>query len=184
MTRSVGNAYVSISPASALPTLTGFGPTSGPVGTPVTLTGTGFTGATAVKFGGTVATSYSVASDTQIATAVPAGATSGTISVSSPAGTATSADTFTVTSPKPVVSRLSPTSGKRGVTVTVTGRRFGAKRGTGFVRFGKVKCASYVSWSSTRIKCRVPARAPFARLSVRVTNAGGTSNAKTFTVKR
>lgn len=87
-------------------------------------------------------------------------------------------------SAKPVVSRLSPTAGKRGIVVTVTGKSFGARRGTSFVKFGKVKCGSYVSWSSTRIKCRVPAKAAFGRAYVKVTTAGGVSNAKTFTVKR
>ncbi|HEX5642477.1 MAG TPA: IPT/TIG domain-containing protein [Thermoleophilia bacterium] len=184
MTRSAGNAYVSISPPSALPVITGFSPASGTVGTSVTLTGTGFTGATSVKFGGTAATSFSVVGDTQITTAVPAGATSGTISVTAPGGTATSAGAFTVASPRPVVTRLSPTAGKRGVTVTITGRAFGSKSRTSWVKFGTVKCGTYVSWSNTRIKVRVPVRAAFGKRSVRVTTAGGTSNAKTFTVKR
>ena len=172
---------MTVSPA---PTITGFSPTSGPVGTSVTLAGTGFTGATAVKFAGTAATSYSVASDAQITATVPAGATSGTISVTTPGGTATSADAFTITYPKPVVSRLSPTSGKRGITVTITGRAFGSKSRTSCVKFGTVKCGTYVSWSNTRIKVKVPVKAAFGKRSVRVTTAGGTSNAKTFTVKR
>jgi hypothetical protein len=37
------------------PTLTGFAPTSGPVGSSVTLSGTGFSGATAVDFNGLAA---------------------------------------------------------------------------------------------------------------------------------
>ena len=184
MTQSVGAAYVSITPPSALPGITGFSPTSGPVGTSVTLTGTGFTGATTVNFGGTAATSYSLVGDTQIATTVPAGATSGTISVITPAGTATSADTFTVTSPKPAVNRLSPASGKRGIIVTITGKAFGSRSRTSCVKFGTVKCGTYISWSNTRIKVRVPVKAPFGKRSVRVTTAGGMSNAKTFTVKR
>jgi hypothetical protein len=184
MTQGVGNAYVSITPPSALPTITGFSPTSGPVGAAVTMTGTGFTGATAVKFGGTSAPSYSVVGDTQITTTVPTGATSGTISVTTPVGTATSADTFTVTSPKPALSRLSPASGKRGIIVTITGRAFGSRSRASYVKFGTVKCGTYISWGNSRIKVRVPAKAAFGKRSVRVTTAGGMSNAKTFTVKR
>ena len=185
MTQSVGNAYVSITPPSALPEITGFSPTSGPVGTSVTLTGTGFTGATTVEFGGTAATSYSVVGDTQITTTVPAGATSGPIAVTTPGGTATSGASFTVTViAKPSLSRLSPTAAKRGVTVTLTGTSFGSKRGTSYVKFGTTKCGTYVSWSNTRIKCKVPAKAVFGKRYVRVTTAAGTSNAKTFTVKR
>ena len=59
----------------AIPTVTGISPTSGPVagGTTVTITGTGFTGATAVMFGTTGATSYTVVSATSITAVSPAG---------------------------------------------------------------------------------------------------------------
>jgi len=62
---------------SGPPTITSFSPTSGPVGAGVTITGTNFTGATAVKFNGTSA-SFTVASSTSITTSVPSGATTGT----------------------------------------------------------------------------------------------------------
>ena len=50
----------------AAPTVTGISPTSGPAagGTLVTITGTGFTGATAVDFGTTAATNVTVVNDT------------------------------------------------------------------------------------------------------------------------
>ncbi|MFN8011054.1 MAG: hypothetical protein U0P81_06590 [Holophagaceae bacterium] len=86
---------ISGSSGPAAPTLASFNPASGPVSTPVTLTGTNFTGATSVKFNGTAAT-FSVDSATQISTSVPSGATTGTISVTTPGGTATSASSFTV----------------------------------------------------------------------------------------
>jgi hypothetical protein len=86
----------SVTPAAASPTISGFNPTSGPVGTSVTITGTNLTGATTVKFAATSA-SYKVVSDTQITATVPAGAKNGAISVTTPAGTATSSTTFRVT---------------------------------------------------------------------------------------
>ncbi len=97
-----------VSPGPALPpapTITSFSPTSGQVGTAVTITGTGFTGASAVKFNATAA-SFTVSSDTQISTTVPSGATTGPISVTTSAGTATSSSTFTVTaaSAAPVIA--------------------------------------------------------------------------------
>ncbi|MEO6229183.1 MAG: YDG domain-containing protein [Ferruginibacter sp.] len=52
-------------------TITDFKPTTAPVGALVTLTGTGFTGATAVKFGSVNATSYTVVSATKIIAKVP-----------------------------------------------------------------------------------------------------------------
>ena len=84
----------------------------------------------------------------------------------------------------PRLTKLTPTSGKRGTTVLITGSGFGAKRGTSFVKFGVTKCAKYVSWSTTRIKCKVPAKAKFGKVSVTVTTIVGKSNAKSFTVKR
>ena len=69
---------------------------------------------------------------------------------------------------KPALSRLSPTSGRRGISVTLTGKNFGAKRGTSYVKFGAVKVGKYISWSKTRIKCRVPAKAKFGKLRVTV----------------
>lgn len=54
-------------------TITSFLPTSGPVATLVTITGTGFTGATAVKFGTVNATTFTVVNSTTILAEVPAG---------------------------------------------------------------------------------------------------------------
>lgn len=61
---------------AAEPTVTAVGPTSGAIlgGTSVTITGTGFTGATAVDFGRFAATSYTVDSDTTITAVTPASA--------------------------------------------------------------------------------------------------------------
>jgi uncharacterized repeat protein (TIGR03803 family) len=78
------------------PSILSFTPTSGPVGTPVTITGSSFTGATVVAFGGVKTTSFTVNSDTQISTTVPTGAKTGKIQVTTPGGTATSSGTFTV----------------------------------------------------------------------------------------
>ncbi|MGH2576895.1 MAG: IPT/TIG domain-containing protein, partial [Actinomycetota bacterium] len=66
-------------------------------GTAVTITGTAFTGATAVRFGG-VRASFVVNSATQITATVPVGAVTGKISITTPGGTGTSAMTFTVVS--------------------------------------------------------------------------------------
>lgn len=80
-----------------VPVISGIAPTSGPVGTRVTITGSGFVGATAVKFGGVKAPSYIVNSGTTITATVPAGAKSGKIMVTTAGGNATSKTAFTVT---------------------------------------------------------------------------------------
>ena len=82
--------------ASAIPpppTITGVSPRSGPVGIPVTVTGTNFEGATAVTFYGYSAT-FTVTSGTVITATVPAGAISGPISVTTPGGSAWSQPGF------------------------------------------------------------------------------------------
>jgi hypothetical protein len=78
------------------PTISGFSPSSGAVGSSVTITGTNFTGATAVKFNGQSA-SFTVGSSTSISATVPNCSSTGTISVTTPSGSATSSGSFTVT---------------------------------------------------------------------------------------
>ncbi len=114
---------------SNLPSITGFTPSSGPIGTGVTLTGTNFTGATEVAFNGVPAVSFTVTSDTEIQATVPPGATTGLISVTTPEGTDTSATGFTATVP-PAITGFTPSSGPVGTVVTLTGTNFtGARRG-------------------------------------------------------
>jgi DNA/RNA endonuclease G (NUC1) len=79
------------------PSITGFSPSSGAVGTSVGLTGTSFTGASTVAFNGVNASSFTVNSDTGITATVPSGATTGKITVIAPGGLATSSTNFTVT---------------------------------------------------------------------------------------
>lgn len=84
--------------ASAVPvtSILAFSPATGPVGTMVTLTGTGFAGASSVQFNG-VPASYTVLGGLRIIAFVPAGAATGKITVVSPTGTATTTRDFTVT---------------------------------------------------------------------------------------
>jgi subtilisin-like proprotein convertase family protein len=101
-----------------VPTVTSFTPTSGPYGTSVVITGTNFTGVTAVTFGGVAATAFTVNSPTQITATVPNGAETGPIAVTNAAGTGTSSTNFTVLSHKRNVSLNLPGSRAKGkVTV-------------------------------------------------------------------
>ena len=78
------------------PTFPSFSPTSGPVGTPVVLTGTGLTQTTKVTFGGVRATTVTVNSDTQVTANVPTGARTGKIVITTLGGSVKSATIFTV----------------------------------------------------------------------------------------
>lgn len=80
-----------------LPRITGFSPASGPVGSIVTINGSGFREVTAVVFANGVNATFQPVSDTQITATVPAGATRGTLRVESPGGAAVSATKFNVT---------------------------------------------------------------------------------------
>lgn len=68
-------------PCTPLANITSFAPTSGPAGTLVTITGTGFTGATGVRFNGVNAASFTVVNSTTIKAKVPTTGTTGKISV-------------------------------------------------------------------------------------------------------
>ncbi|MEW6644196.1 MAG: putative Ig domain-containing protein [Pseudomonadota bacterium] len=91
--------------------VTGIVPNSGPTGggTSVTITGTGFLGASAVKFGATNATSFTVNSTTQITAVSPAGAAGAvSLTVTAPGGTAST--TYTYVNLLGLVSTPSPTT--------------------------------------------------------------------------
>ncbi len=69
------------------PTINSFTPATAGTGATVTISGTNFTGTTSVSFGGTPAASFSVVSATAITAVVGSGAT-GSISITTPGGTA------------------------------------------------------------------------------------------------
>jgi uncharacterized repeat protein (TIGR03803 family) len=93
---TAGGVAASTAKFAVVPLIKSFSPTSGPVGTSVTITGNSFTGTTKVTFGGVAATSYQVIGDTQVDALVPTGAVTGPIAVTTAGGTGTSATNFTV----------------------------------------------------------------------------------------
>jgi Bacterial Ig-like domain (group 3)/Autotransporter beta-domain/IPT/TIG domain len=113
--------------ATPVPVITSITPTSGSSsgGTVVAITGTGLTGATAVTFGTTNATSFTVNSPTQITAIAPAGANTVDITVTNPAGTSaiSAADRFTYIAPTSnltISSSRNPSSAGQAVTFTAT----------------------------------------------------------------
>jgi uncharacterized repeat protein (TIGR03803 family) len=80
------------------PKISSFSPSSGPIGTLVTINGSGLIQATSVKFGTVKATTFTVVSDSEVTADVPTGLAEGavTISITTPGGTANSATKFTV----------------------------------------------------------------------------------------
>jgi hypothetical protein len=155
---------------AALPitAIVGFSPASGPVGTKVTIVGTHLTGAT-VKFHGTSAapSDYVSQSDTKLVVKVPTGATSGAVTVSTSAGTASGPKSFTVITTARIDSF--PASARPGTRITVTGDGFVQVRS---VTIGGL-AASFSVRSATELWVTVPARATSGRLAI--TNVAGTT---------
>jgi hypothetical protein len=160
------------------PVITSVSPTTGPKtgGTVVTITGSGFTGVTAVMFGQSAASSFTFNSDTSITATSPSASNLGTvdITVTTPLGTSatSSADQFTYV--PPVITSISPTSGpySGGTIVSITGTGF---TGATSVHFGTLS-AAYTINSDTSITATAPA-APinYGQIDITVTTSSGTS---------
>ena len=159
------------------PTVTAVSPSAGPAagGTPVTITGTNFTGATAVKFGSTAAASFTVNSSTSITATSPAGSGTVDVTVTTNGGTSqtTSADQFNYQG-TPIVTNISPASGPTGggTVVTVTGTNFASAT---TVKFGSTAGTSLTINSSTVITVVSPAGS--GTVDITVTTPLGTSTA-------
>lgn len=85
------------------PTITSFAPTSGPVGTPVTITGTNLSDLTAFQIGGVDVVEVSNDGSTVVGLVMP-GTVSGIITMSTALGSANSAQSFTVKTFVPIRS--------------------------------------------------------------------------------
>jgi IPT/TIG domain len=156
------------------PTVTSVVPMEAPeAGTTVTIGGTGFTGASAVQFGATSATSFKVNSDTSITATAPSGSGTVDVRVTTPVGLtpATPADHFTYAT-RPTVTEIKPKSGSEagGTEVEITGTNF---TGGSTVHFGSTPATSVKFNSANSITATSPPGA--GTLNVIVTNAGGTS---------
>jgi hypothetical protein len=167
----------------ALPTLTSVSPNTGTTagGTAVTLTGTNFTGATNVTFGGTAATNMVVVNPTTITCTTPAGtAGAKSVLVTTPGGTNAANTLFTYVAPPspPTLTSVSPNSGSTagGTSVTLTGTGF---TGATNVTFGGTAATNRVVVNATTITCTTPAGTAGAK-SVLVTTPGGTNAANTL----
>lgn len=167
----------------AVPEITRLSPKSGPVGTEVAIQGTGFgatQGSSTVQFKRAPAAELLSWSDTEIRCKVPEGAKTGPVKVTTSGGTS-NGRRFTVTHP-PVVTSLTPASGPVGAKVTISGTGFGASPGSSVVKFKGVTASKIISWSRTKIKCKVPAGAKTG--PVKVVTGEGASNGVRFKVTK
>jgi len=158
-----------------LPAIVDVSPSSGFVGTTVTITGTTLTGLTAVKFG--PASAVFSATDNEVIVTVPLGAASGPVTLMFGAIMATSATPFEVIRP-PTVTGFTPAAAPTGTDVTIDGDSVGSATA---VTFNGVNASAVTRVSSGRIRARVPLLATSG--SIGITNpAGAVLSAAVFRV--
>jgi len=160
-----------------------FSPTHGAVGSVVTISGTGFSAVpsqNSVSFNGVAAT-VSSATQNQIVTSIPAGATTGPISVTSPLGSVTSAGIFQIdaTAGAPTISSFTPSVSNAGGTVTIYGTNFDPSPGNNHVRFNDVANAPVTASNATTITTTVPAGVGSGKIKL-ATPAGNTISGSDF----
>jgi hypothetical protein len=148
-------------------------PTSGPIGTTVTITGNNFAGRITVAFGANQATTFSVNSTTQITAIAPPGTGTVPVTVTTPAGTVTSANTFTYTVP-PTIS-ITPPQGPTGASVVITASA-GVLTGATAVQFGGVNATSFTLNSPTQITATAPPGSGTVSVTVATPNGTATSS--------
>ena len=170
---------------TTLPNISGISPSSGPVGTPITITGINFgtsQGTSAVTFNG-IASTPSVWSPTQIVTPVPNGGTSGNLVVTV-GGKSSNAVTFTVFGAAPTITRIHPSAAPVGTFVAIIGSGFGATQGSSKVTFNGTPVASigFLNWSDTQIGVQVPGAATTGPVFVKLGGSGALSNGFIFQV--
>jgi thermitase len=168
------NAQQALASGVALPSVGGFAPASGPVGSTVTISGSNFTGASDVSLC-FVSTAFTVVSATSVTASVPAGACDGRWRVTTDGGTAVSLGAFTVTSP--LITGFSPTSGPVGTTVTISGSGF-----TGAIDVSLCFVSTtFIAVSDTAVTATVPTGACDGRWRVTTPMGIGVSD-NVFTV--
>ncbi|MCZ7394341.1 MAG: IPT/TIG domain-containing protein [Candidatus Methanoperedens sp.] len=84
---------------------------------------------------------------------------------------------------KPVLNAVTPSEGKAGETVTLSGTNLGSSQNGSVVTFGKKNILESKEWSATSIKVEVPQGLAPGAIKVAVIVNGVTSNEVPFTVK-
>ncbi|MBS1887061.1 MAG: IPT/TIG domain-containing protein [Actinobacteria bacterium] len=140
------------------PTIVSLGTTSGSTagGTSITINGTDFEGTSAVKFGTAPASSFTVNSESQITALAPAAAAGSVpVTVTTVAGTATSAQLFTYVAP--VVPPAAPA--KSCIVPSLKGKKLGAARKSSLAagcRLGEVTKRKGITARSGKVVRQTP----------------------------
>ncbi|HLW84977.1 MAG TPA: choice-of-anchor tandem repeat GloVer-containing protein [Candidatus Sulfotelmatobacter sp.] len=147
---------------------------SGKEGAKIGILGQSFGSSSVVGFGGVAATTITLTGSTYISATVPAGALTGSVTVTTGATTLTSSQTFKVL---PTITSI-PASGSVGTPVAITGT--GLTQATK-VTFGGVKATSFTVNNDTQVTATVPTGAKTGKIAV-ITKGGSASSKTSFTV--
>lgn len=165
------------------PVINDFTPAEGAVATPVTINGINFGADPIVKFNNMEAVVDAASTDTQIITAVPAGATSGYLTVRAGTVTAVSTTPFTVIS-APTISSFAPARAAVGDEITISGLDFDPVATGNTVAFNGVAVTEIVSASAESLVVLVPAGATKGKIAVTVNGRSGMSSTDFVVVPR
>jgi uncharacterized repeat protein (TIGR03803 family) len=171
-----GGTVFSLGLGKPLHTTVDFDPVSGKVGAAIRILGQGFTKHTKVSFNGTPA-AVSSYSSTYLKTTVPAGATTGYVTVVTTATTLQSNSQFRVT---PQIVSFTPASGPVGTHVIITGVSL---KQTTNVTFGDVTAAVFSAGSNSRVTATVPKGAVIGKIAI-ATEGGTAASAESFVVTK
>jgi hypothetical protein len=149
------------------PQISTFSPTKGGAGALVTVTGANLTNTSAISFNGTSAPTFYVTNNTSVGVIVPAGFSTGPITITTPGGTATSSGTFYGV---PGIVSFNPTHGLPGTNVTITGTNL---MGVTSVQFNGVAASFTATVNNTTLTATVPSAAQTG--PIRITSPGGTN---------
>jgi uncharacterized repeat protein (TIGR03803 family) len=192
--------FVKITGISGLKAFVSLLPASGKVGTKIGILGQGFQKTTSVSFNGVAAT-FKVVSGNFLTATVPSGATSGTVTVTTPSGVLKSNRKFSVTKSAegsdgagegagsnakvkpPQIGTFTPTSGVAGTVVQISGTDLTQ---TYWLKFNGVPSTGIKVYSNTLVTATVPAGATTGPISITWTSPGGytASTSTSFTVTR
>ena len=159
--------------------ITSFTPATAVGNSVITITGTNFYVVSAVKFGGTDATSFTVVSPTQITAQLAATGATGAVSVTTVYNTATR-NGFTWQSPVPTITSFTPTTVTAGNEVIITGVNFLGVT-TAFVNGGGF--ASFIIDSNTQIRARLSSANTSGLVSLFNPTTGTGTSATPLTVR-
>lgn len=143
----------SVFTVTAAPAIASVSPRYAPEGAPIVVSGANFAPDTQVRMGVVPVADLSIESTELLRFRIPTGAT-GTLRITTSAGTATSS--MTVGYPAPTLTSFAPTVGHAGQTVTLVGSGF---FGSPQVRFGAVRAAVTFA-SPTSLRVLVPTNVP------------------------